>query len=301
MKRRVYRGWTAFIRAISRTGVPQLLPQTWRAKVKSLIIPPIKRLSRVNPNEPHRILGHVMFLHPTSSSLARMAHETYEMDTVKVVERLLSPGMSFLDIGAHVGYYTLLGARLVGPNGTVYAFEPQPDVYRLLVKNIHMNGYSGIVVPIQKAVTEKGGSVLLYDSEKDSCSASIFSGSSVSTVTVECESVSLDEFFGAQGWPAVDLIKMDIEGAEPLALGGMLEVSRRNEYLKLVVEYNSYHQSKAGVAPEQFFAVLEELGFSRFYAIRLGKLLPIRIPVDIPRLLRMAYTVTNSVNLLAEK
>ena len=67
-----------------------------------------------------------------------------------LVKRIVRNGDIVVDIGAHIGYYTLIFARLVGPKGKVFAFEPEPNNFNLLIKNIKINGYKNII-PVQKA------------------------------------------------------------------------------------------------------------------------------------------------------
>ncbi len=81
------------------------------------------------------------------------------------------------------------------------------------------------------------------------------------------DTVTLDSFFEQLAWPQVDFIKMDIEGAEPLALQGMKELIRRRANLKLVVELNASCLSQAGHDPRDFVSQLQELGF-RLYVFR---------------------------------
>ena len=103
-----------------------------------------------------------------------MVVDKYERATTDLLKDLLHPGMIFVDVGANIGYFSLLAANLVGTEGTVYAFEPEPGNHELLRKNIELNSYSNIVM-IQKAVSNKSGSAPLFLSALDSGSHSLYS------------------------------------------------------------------------------------------------------------------------------
>ena len=93
---------------------------------------------------------------------AAMARSEYEPRKLEVMERLLKPGMTFVDVGANLGYFTLLAAKLVGPEGRVIAFEPHPDNTRRLRISIAANDYDNVLVcemAIGHPGTERG---LLY-------------------------------------------------------------------------------------------------------------------------------------------
>ena len=85
----------------------------------------------------------------------------YEQLLTKLFKKEMKQGMIVVDIGAHIGYFTLLAARLVGETGRVFAFEPDPDNYSLLIKNVSVNGHDN-VIPVQKAVSNKTGQVRLF-------------------------------------------------------------------------------------------------------------------------------------------
>jgi len=223
---------------------------------------------------------------------------TYERDTVVVLQDLLSPGMTMVDLGAHVGYLSLVAARCVGPSGRVYAFEPQPETHDLLLKNIEANGYGNVIRPVRTAVSNTTGSVALFKAEKDCMEASFYPTPGASLHKVVVEMTTLDAFFAAEGWPTVHLVKMDIEGAEKVALEGMRELSARNPDLILIMEFNPDVQAAAGVTPEELFETLSALGFRKFSAIQ-GGLKPVSVPQDIPRLVRI--TGDRYVNLLCQR
>lgn len=134
----------------------------------------------------------------------------------------LHSGMSFYDIGANIGFFTMLGARLVGPTGHVCAFEPLPGNLAVLRRNLKLNGFDNVTV-IGCAVSATGGSGWLRAAT--SLTAEITDAPSGDGLEVEV--VAIDELLVAERLPAPDVIKLDVEGHEPDALRGMLSTLRR--------------------------------------------------------------------------
>src|SRR5207244_3754027 len=89
------------------------------------------------------VQGHKMLLDPIDT-LGLSVRDVWEPLETKVVQNEVRRGSVVLDIGAHIGYYTLLMARLVGPQGRVFAFEPNPANYDLLRRNIQINSYRNV-------------------------------------------------------------------------------------------------------------------------------------------------------------
>ena len=175
----------------------------------------------------------------------------------KIVKNVVKEGMVGVDIGANIGYYTLQLAKLVGPNGKVYAFEPDPGNYSLLVKNIKANGYKNII-PIQKAVSDKTGKSRLFFCEEHHGDHRIFdSGDSRKVITIEA--VALDDFFSEKD--RIDIIKMDVQGSEYLALSGMEKLVRRQKDLTIISEFSPDLLARCGVSPEEFIKKISDLGF----------------------------------------
>ena len=172
--------------------------------------------------------------------------------TTNTFKEVVKEGDVVLDLGANLGYYSLLAARLVGSQGKVYAFEPEPRNYRLLLKNIKLNGYSNII-PLQKAVSDETGKVKLFLSSKDSGAHNIRDSSNriESREFVEIEAVNLDEFFAGKNH-SVNVIKMDIEGSEPKAFLGMQRIMSENRDLKLFIEFYPDLIMDGGCVPDEF-------------------------------------------------
>src|ERR1035441_6724268 len=106
------------------------------------------RLVYLGPGAPFFIDGHKIFLSgrnaPSWGFVDSVLHDQYEPETKALLGSLIRPGMTVFDIGAHVGHYTLLAARIVGPTGRVYAFEPEPENFALLKRNVELNGYKNV-------------------------------------------------------------------------------------------------------------------------------------------------------------
>jgi len=179
----------------------------------------------------------------------------WEELTTEMFKKVVKEGDVIVDLGANLGYYTLLAARLVGPRGKVYAFEPEPINYGLLLKNIELNGYDNVVA-MQKAVSNVTGKARLFLDDKDTGAHTIYQPDNTREF-IEVESVTLDEFFRDKKHP-VNVIKMDIEGAEMAAFSGMDRLIRGNENLKIFVEFYLPGIARSGGSAQEFIRRLWE-------------------------------------------
>lgn len=180
----------------------------------------------------------------------------------QVLKKEVKPGMIALDLGAHFGYYTLLMAKLVGDEGRVFAFEPDPDNYALLAKNIAINDYKNIV-PIQKAVSNRTAQVKLFLTDT-SFGHHLCASPNEGEKFVLVDTITLDEFFEDKDLP-IDFIKMNIEGAELVALEGMSNLIKRNNKLKIVTEFGPSFLRRIGSSPEEFLNRLIGYGFRLYH------------------------------------
>lgn len=185
------------------------------------------------------------------------AMESFE---TKLLRGITKPGMTVFDIGANIGYYTLILADLVGERGKVYAFEPDPENYRLLVKNIEANKYNNII-PIQKAVSNKTEKIKLFLSEEHKGNHKIYD-SGEGRKSIEIEAITLDQFT-KENKINPDIIKMDIEGSEPLAFLGMKNLLKHNKDIKIISEFFPHiiRKCRSSNPPEEFISFLESQGF----------------------------------------
>lgn len=171
---------------------------------------------------------------------------TYEVELQQAIEKFVKPGQIIYDIGANIGFITLLFARKTGPKGHVYAFEALPENTRRLEQNIELNGFQQRVSVIPAAVLDHSGKVefmLGPSTSMGKVQGSAGRKLSEGQETIQVEGVSVDGFVDS-GNPAPDIVKMDIEGGEVLALSGMERNLRESRSL-LMVELHGIESAQA--------------------------------------------------------
>ncbi len=179
-------------------------------------------------------------------------HATWEADVVRLLETTLRPGATFVDVGANVGFHSVVACRLVEPTGRVVAFEPEPESAAILRANLWRHSCACALVQ-QAAASDSAGHVRLTpDREGRSGSALSAEGE------IEAEAVRLDDVLDGA---TVDVLKVDVEGAEPLVLRGAAETIRRSPGIVAVVEFR-LERHLDGSEPADVLAYYESLGFS---------------------------------------
>lgn len=209
---------------------------------------PVKRNNRIDP-----------------ISLSIIRNKVWEPYTTNLFKQLATKGMNFIDIGAHVGYFTLLMAGLVGDSGRVLAFEPATENYKLLVENIKINNFKNVTA-IQKAVSDRTGQAKLYLSGLGSDLHMLCGQESDCTENIKVDVVSIDEFLHGETYPA-DIIKIDVEGGELAVLSGMTETCRYSDNLKLFIEFCPHLLKQSNTDMLEYWGKLAELGFKHISLI----------------------------------
>jgi len=190
-----------------------------------------------------------------------MALDRFELGTSRLLSSLLRPGMVVIDIGAHVGYYSLLAAQHVGADGLVFAFEPEPANHALLLRNIELNGYRNIV-PMRQAVADNKDRATLFLASLDNGRHSMYNHGLPQSGSVEIETTDLDSFLEEKGCSKVDLIKIDVEGAEPRVLKGMRGLMAGSDHLSMIIEFNPLLLENTGASSADFPGRLASYGFA---------------------------------------
>lgn len=182
--------------------------------------------------------------------------EEYETHLFK---KNIHRGNVVLDIGAHIGYYTLIAARKVGVKGKVYAFEPDPRNFALLKKNVQQNGYKNVVL-VNKAVADKSGNLKLFLNRDNTGDHRIYN-SFDKRESINITAITLDEYFKDKN-KKVDVIKMDIQGSEVKALTGCKKLIKQNKKVKILTEFWPNGLKLSGSSAEKYINFLVKNNFT---------------------------------------
>jgi len=173
--------------------------------------------------------------------------------------RQVSPGMVVFDVGANAGFYTTLFADLVGPAGRVHAFEPDPLSFGILRRRTARRAH---VMAHQTAVGDHTGSITLFCNRSNRADNRVHASLGDETAeAVDVPLTTLDAYCEAAKIDRIDAVKMDIQGAEVAALRGFRRTLERTRPHWLLIEFSPEHLRAAGSGPEEFWVILDGLGF----------------------------------------
>jgi FkbM family methyltransferase len=219
-----------------------------------------------------KVFDHIMLL-DDQDSMELALNGIYGPTETDLIRKLVKSGDIVVDVGANIGYFTLIFAQLVGEHGKVLAFEPDNKLFRILEANIQNNGYKNVTL-FRKGLSDQNTSAILYLDKYNNLDNRIYASSSAAE-EVEIQLVKLDDFI-SEYTSHVDLIKIDIQGAEGLAFRGMQNVIRTNPKIKIVTEFWPWSLKQAGTEPDEFIRFLSNEGFS-FYDIDYSLDIPVSI------------------------
>ena len=192
-------------------------------------------------------------------------HGIHGVNDFRIIKNNVKNGDNVVDLGANIGYFTLILAKLVGPTGKVFAFEPDPRNLALLKKNVEYNNYKNVII-VPKAVSNVNDKCTLYTGQKTFGQNKIYKPKKTKTqkfIPIDSETVRLDDFFKTNGLlDKISFIKMDVEGAEFLALSGMKEILKLNKNIKIFTEAEISYLEDAGSSYDQFIDLLTENDFT---------------------------------------
>lgn len=200
------------------------------------------------------------------------AGSLYEPVTSEVFLRLLEPGDAVIDGGAHVGWFTLISALMVGPRGQVLAFEPFPGNRSALEENLVLNGLGNCVVEAC-ALGEEDGSASLYVNLDNEGGHALWEvgrhnfnlRSREQQQKLEVAVRSLDSLLAADPLQNLALVKLDVEGAETAALRGARRTLEAHRWPSLVVELNAFALQQMGSSPGELRDLVADWGYGAYF------------------------------------
>ena len=183
----------------------------------------------------------------------------YETHAIK---QILKRGDVFIDVGAYVdGWHSLIAAKIVGPSGHVYAFEPFPAFYKKLVRNMKLNRLSNVTAE-KYAISDKKGSKDFFE---DGLKSSFFTDSSPEKARkIDVPTISLGEYISLKKLKNVKLVKIDVEGAEMNVLRGMDTLLSRKDSPDLMLECIDQFLKRAGESRTKLLSYLSKHGYYAF-------------------------------------
>lgn len=216
---------------VARTSRPSRKPQLWEDPLfyarrrLQYILASITKPELLNQPRLIRLRSHGIFIEVLPSRYVgknMFLYGIWEIVGTRLLELVLRPGMRFVDVGANVGYYSLLAAHLVGPAGVVDSFEPLDAMRSMLEHGVRANGFNNVRIH-REAVTASSGSIELYPfSEVNEGVSSTIAGPGVQADAIVVPATTLDDVLLTENpMPRADVIKIDVEGAELHVFEGM--------------------------------------------------------------------------------
>jgi FkbM family methyltransferase len=210
-----------------------------------------------------------MLLNPTEHIQQQLFwYGFYEKEVGDLLKKSVKPGDVFLDLGANIGYFSLLVANN-SPSVKVISFEPVADLFQNMNNNISLNNIKNIST-INVAVGEINEEKELFVSAPDNMGMSSFKQpENYSGKNERVKVVTIDDWFKTSGLTRIDIIKLDIEGSELAALKGMKEVLQEQKAV-LIVEINPGTLSMFKLKPSDIYDYLKQLNFEGFLILENG-------------------------------
>lgn len=216
------------------------------------------------------VYGHKMYVDTRSQSGACYLMDGYWEEWIaRRLKDYVEPGMHAVDIGANMGFYTMMLCDLVGPGGRVTAFEPWPAYYDLLCRNVEVNGFRQRATTLNMAVHAGTAEKELFFSSNHgtgSMAAGLTSfirnqGYQPVPNLISVKTTSLDEYLADHPEP-VDFIKIDVDGSESFVIDGMHKLVEGSRPLTVFCEFTPYILRESGLDPQAFLDKLRRTSFT---------------------------------------
>jgi FkbM family methyltransferase len=214
------------------------------------------------------------------SYVARNGVDTIEPGVRAVLQARLHPGGTAVDIGANIGVHALIMAKIVGSSGRVVCFEPVPHVASTLGRTLRLNGFGERAQVFCSAVADSAGEATLDRASHSPISSHYPTPEKRASLAVK--TIALDDHF-APG-ERIDLMKIEVKGAELLVYKGMSRVLRENPEIELILKWSRSHFARSNQSPELFWDLIRNDGFRplRIDDEPPGQLVPLNGVASVP-------------------
>ena len=243
------------------------LPRSWLAKIgnSKILSKYIEDVRKKGFDNWHQIdHGIKMYSDPTDPHLIDMIDgKDPEQNVKNIFLENISSGDVVIDVGANIGDYTLIACKKIGNSGKVLAFEPLPETFSILKRNIQLNKITHCQ-PFQKAVGEKPGIVNLYKTNASGTMAHLdsFLNGKELIKKHETEVITIDAMLRSYDIENVNMIKIDVEGFEHEVLLGCLNSFKKKKIQKILCEIHFKYLESKGKSDETVYGLLREHGFT---------------------------------------
>ncbi len=218
------------------------------------------------------------------SELCKCIYFGFELNEIEFVKKYLKSGDTFIDVGANIGFYTLIASKLVENTGKVIAFEPTPQVFERLQENIFLNNFSNVetyniglsnrrsVLPLN--ISNNG-----HDAWNSFAKLENIESSEVIEVSVE----KLDAFINRTNIRKIDLVKIDVEGWEKYVLEGSENLLKNKDAPVFMIEFTETNAFSAGYYLGEIYDLMKNYGFEWYsYNSSLNSLIPEKKKLHYP-------------------
>ena len=249
-------GWSPLLNTLQRALEP--LPIRGKGRFSEVVF----SLFTADEAECHPLPSVTVYVRPDKWIERLMWAGAYERELVHLFKKVLHPGMTVLDLGANIGYFSVLAAGLVGKSGQVHAFEPAPTCFAQLKKNLAAFSWAHAY---SSAVGDERGTATFHFSDRGNETGwgSLLSADNAFTRQTTVPVITLDDWTREQDIHRVDFVKMDIEGGEFRALEGATELLSRYRPV-VVAELNSVCLARDDRRPDDVVALLRAAGYDNF-------------------------------------
>lgn len=236
-------------------------------------------VSRWMPNAPQPVVmgGYVLLLDLHHASDLIRAWGVWEEGLTRYLKRSLEPGMTFVDVGAHHGTYSIMAAAMVGSSGQVHAFEPFPESAALLRESVTLNGFSQVTVHEAAAADENG-----------ECAISVTGPHIVERRSdggeIGVRMATIDSLVPG----AVDLVKVDTDGSEERVLDGMKEKLLAGT--RVIVEVSDFQYQSFAESLRRIVQPLAELGYVPELIRRDGSTTPFQPGATVDQQIHLVFS-----------